>query len=126
MLEGLFFKNITQRNTEDKQLLSLFSWREKQHYAGPSLSAQPPAFTAVDKTSGRQDLFGQSSPGTYADTETVIRQALGRSRGIRRRGGEAVEKERRGDDVRRGEGCETGEHGVQCATHTQKSKRIKI
>lgn len=67
---------------EGKTPALLYSASEKSSLTpGPSLSASPPASTAVDKTSGRQDLFRQSSPGTHADTETVIRQALGRSRG---------------------------------------------
>lgn len=40
----------------------------------------------VDKTSVGKDLFRQSSPGTHADTETVIRQVLGKSRGSKKAG----------------------------------------
>lgn len=52
-----------------------------------------------------------------AHTETVIRQALGRSRGSE----EAVGKEGRGAEEWGGgrEGAERGEHGVQCATLIQ-------
>lgn len=65
-------------------------------------------------------MFRQSSPGTHANTETVIRQAPGRSRG-------SAEEEKEGwrwlgDDrgeimsAQRGEGAQSAEHGVRRAT----------
>ncbi|TNN62384.1 hypothetical protein EYF80_027395 [Liparis tanakae] len=65
------------------------SRREKQPYARPSLSASPPASTTVDKTSGRQDLFGQSSPGAHrhrnSDQASPREESRQRGGGVHRR-----------------------------------------
>lgn len=70
-------------------------------------------------------MFRQNSPGAHTDTETVIRQALGR-RSSRQRGGGGGGRKRRPGELMSGgrEGTERVGHGAQWTT--QKSERIKI
>lgn len=46
------------------------------NFAAPLLKASPPTSAAVDKTSQRQDLFRQSSPGAHTHTESNSNQVI--------------------------------------------------
>lgn len=70
-------------------------------------------------------MFRQSSPGTQADTETVIRQALGRSRGSK----EAGRRSGGGGGMmslwRGGRGLERRAWGSACHPYPGPLKKIK-